>query len=189
MSANPDPARRAAEVSGFPTGPAERHFGMRPVGYGIGWITAEQCLPAGAGATHIGWLGTLVDFAMGRAVQSSLVADVGIRTLGIHIDASSRGVWLGDVVSARAEVLDVDDRGVLAAVRIQARDGGLVGTATGRFLIVPGVIAPACEYVDGANDGQMMTDPTVLRSMCTWGRVQSLRRLGPPRSWPPSRNG
>lgn len=153
MTASPDPAQRAAEVSRFPTGPAERHFGMRSLDYGIGWMTAEQRLPAGAGATHIGWLGPLIDFAMGRAVQSSLVADVGIRTVGIHIDASSRGVWLGDLVSARAEVLDMDGRGVLAAVRIHARDGALLGAATGRFLIVPGVIAPGGDYIDGVSNG------------------------------------
>ncbi|WP_169815166.1 PaaI family thioesterase [Nocardia uniformis] len=138
-----DPVARAAEVAAFPNLGPEDRFGIAQIGHGPDRISVEQRLPAGyAGELCVGWLGPLADFVTGRAVQSALVSDIGIRTLSLHLQIGSRGLRGGHRVLASGEVVEIGDRSVLAAGRISDENGSLVAEVSGRFIIVPGSVHP-----------------------------------------------
>lgn len=139
-----DPVARAAEVAGFPNLGPEDRFGIRQTGHGADRISVEQWLPRGsAGELPVGWLGPLADFVTGRAVQSALVSDVGIRTLSLHMQIGARGLHGGRRVLASGEVIEIGSRSVLAGGRITDEMGSLVAQVTGRFVVVPGVVHPS----------------------------------------------
>ncbi|MFI6998235.1 PaaI family thioesterase [Nocardia sp. NPDC050175] len=139
-----DPTARAAEVAGFPNLGPEDRFGIRQTGHGPDRISVEQWLPTGAvGELPVGWLGPLADFVTGRAVQSALVSDVGIRTLSLHMQIGARGLHRGRRVLASGEVIEIGSRSVLAGGRITDEMGSLVAQVTGRFVVVPGVVRPS----------------------------------------------
>ncbi|WP_405138671.1 PaaI family thioesterase [Nocardia sp. NBC_01388] len=138
-----DPVARAAEVAGFPNLGPEDRFGVRQIGHGPERIAVEQRLPAGsAGELPIGWLGPLADFVTGRAVQSALVPDVGIRTLSLHMQVGAGGLRGGHRIVATGEVVEIGAHSVLASGRITDEAGTLVAEVTGRFIIVPGSVQP-----------------------------------------------
>lgn len=133
-----DAVVRAAEVASHPLGPPERRLGISQVRGRSGRVLAEQRLTAGVvGARPIGWLGTLADFVVGRAAQSELSRDVGIRTLSLHLRAGERGLLGAERVMAEAQVLELGAETVLAAGRITSQAGAFVAEVTGRFAIVP----------------------------------------------------
>ncbi|MCU1647683.1 MAG: hotdog fold thioesterase [Nocardia sp.] len=149
-----DPMARAAEVARFPNLGPEDRFGIRQIGHGPDRIAVEQRLPAGnAGELPIGWLGPLADFVTGRAVQSALVPDVGIRTLSLHLQVGARGLRGGQRLLASGEVVEIGPHSVLAAGRITEEAGALVAEVTGRFIIVPGSVQPV------ATEGSELTVP------------------------------
>ncbi|MGV9664348.1 PaaI family thioesterase [Nocardia niigatensis] len=135
-----DPAARAVEVESHPLGRPERRFGIRQTGHSSGQVLAEQQLAEGMpGLLPIGWLGPLADFVVGRAVQSVLVPEVGIRTLSLQLSVGERGLRGEGRVTADAEVLDIGADTVLAAGRVLSPAGKLVTHVTGRFAVVPAV--------------------------------------------------
>lgn len=144
-----DPVARALEVASHPLGRPERRLGISQVGGGERRVLAEQRLTAGAlGARPIGWLGTLADFVVGRAAQSELSSDVGIRTLSLHLRVGERGLLGAGRVVADAQVIEVGAETVLVAGRIDSEAGGFVAQVTGRFAVVPAM--PDVSLGDGA---------------------------------------
>jgi acyl-coenzyme A thioesterase PaaI-like protein len=128
------------EVARFSQLPAELRFGIGQVAVTAGQCRAEQRIAKECVGAPIAWLGTLIDFTMGRAMQTVLPPDVAIRTASVHVDAAGCGAKWGDTVTAEAAVLDVDEDTGLVGARITAASGRVIVHATGRFAIVEGTI-------------------------------------------------
>ncbi|MFB7718270.1 MULTISPECIES: PaaI family thioesterase [unclassified Nocardia] len=161
-----DPARRATEVSAYPTLPTERRFRIRVVATDAGRVHAQQTLPletARTGTHLAGSLGPLVDFTIGRATQTVLSPTVAIRTAGLRMDLLSTALTPGEIIEAHSRILDLDNYSVYGEVHITTADGRPVARASARMLIVPGEIGPT----DPADAVTPPHPPTSLAALLT----------------------
>jgi uncharacterized protein (TIGR00369 family) len=123
-----------------PPVPAADLLGMRPADFGVGHAAfvadAQASWSNPMGTVHGGIAATLLDSALGCAVQSTLDEGVGYTTISLEVKYL-RAIRL-DAGELRAEafVVHAGRRQATAEARLTDRDGRVLATATTTCLIL-----------------------------------------------------
>lgn len=115
----------------------ERTFGISQLELGEGTCQASQWLPDGRSDVSVGWLGPLIDFAIGRAAETLVLPkNLSMRTSAMHVDVVRDINFPGERVFAKSEVVDIDSSTALGSVCITSEEGLTLATATARNILV-----------------------------------------------------
>jgi uncharacterized protein (TIGR00369 family) len=119
--------------------------GMRVVSAGerkaVVELAVTDKLLQGLGIMHGGMLGGLIDSAIGAAVLGELHGKGRVVTIEDKINFY-RPARLGDLLTARAEVLHLGRATAAGEARVTDQDGNLVGHGTATFMRVTSSFAP-----------------------------------------------
>ena len=138
--AQPDePQRLAAAREQMQASSFLGHTGIRVVSLGDRTATVElpvtESLLQGLGVLHGGMFGALVDTAIGAAVFGGLKGEGAAVTIEFKVNLYQPG-RLGDVLTARAEVLHLGRATAAGTEKITNQNGQLVGHGTATFMRV-----------------------------------------------------
>lgn len=132
-------ALRARLADGPPI-PAADLIGMRPADFGVGHAAfvaeARESWANPMGTVHGGIAATLLDSALGCAVQTTLDEGVGYTTISLEVKYLRAIRVDAGVLRAEAFVVHAGRRQATAEARLTDRDGRVLATATTTCLVL-----------------------------------------------------